>query len=40
MPAYFLDSSALAKEYHVELGTPEVEGIRIAPIRSGWKLVG
>lgn len=27
MPGYFLDSSALGKRYHVELGTPEVERV-------------
>jgi hypothetical protein len=31
MPDYFFDSSALAKYYHVELGTPEVERILMEP---------
>jgi hypothetical protein len=32
MPDYFFDSSALAKNYHVELGTPEVERILREPV--------
>jgi predicted nucleic acid-binding protein len=32
MPDYFFDSSALAKSYHRELGTPEVERIMKEPV--------
>lgn len=37
MPGYFFESSALAKHYHVEVGTAEVDRIlQLTDARSIW----